>query len=272
MEGRIVLITGATDGIGRETAAVLAGLGATVIVHGRTADRCAAAREQILRRHPHARVETEAADLAAQEEVRALAGRIIARFPALHVLINNAGVYMRRRVLSPEGIEMTFAVNHLAPFLLTTLLLDLLRRSAPARIITVSSIAHTRAKPDFSDPGAERRYDAYDAYALSKLANILFTVELAARLNGSRVTSNCLHPGVVATKLLRAGFPGVEGSALAEGAATAVHLASAPETAGVTGRYFVNSREQRSSGDSTDPRFRRELWAVSERLTGAGQQ
>lgn len=268
MEGRTVLVTGATDGIGKETAAVLAGRGARVIVHGKDPGRCESARQGIVRLHPGARVDIEVADFASLAEVRALAGRMRERYPALHVLINNAGVYMTQRTVSADGVETTFAVNHLAHFLLSLLLLDLLRRSSPARIVTVSSIAHTRGSPVFSDLRGEGKYDAYSAYALSKLANILFTVELAGRMNGSGVTANCLHPGVIGTKLLHAGFPAIEGATTADGAAMPVYLAAAPEVAGVSGKYFVNGKEQRSSGDSTDPRLRRELWKISEQLSG----
>jgi NAD(P)-dependent dehydrogenase (short-subunit alcohol dehydrogenase family) len=268
MQGRTVLITGATDGIGRETARALARQGAALIIHGRNADRCEAVRREILRDHPRASVEIEAADLSSLAEVRSLAGRIRARFPSLHVLMNNAGVYMTHRTLSADGVEMTFAVNHLSHFLLTLLLLDVLKRSAPARVITVSSIAHTRGILDLAHLAGEKKFDAYGAYAMSKLANILFTVELAGRLNGAGVTVNCLHPGVIRTKLLHEGFPSMEGGALADGALTPVFLATAPAVAGISGKYFVNGKEQRSSGDSTDPRIRRELWKLSEQLTG----
>lgn len=268
MKGRTVLITGATDGIGKATAAALAALGAKVIVHGRKSDRCEEVRRGILKTDPGAQVDIEVADFSSLEEVRGLAGRIKARSPALHVLINNAGVYMTRRVLTVDGVEMTFAVNHLAPFLLTLLLLDLLRQSAPARVITLSSIAHTRGVLDLGNLREEKKFDGYTAYAMSKLANILFTVELAGRLNGSGVTANCLHPGVIQTKLLSEGFPSLDGGTTANGAATSVFLASAPDVAAVSGKYFVNGKEQRSSGDSTDPRLRKELWRVSEQLSG----
>ncbi len=263
-----VLITGATDGIGKETATALARMGATVILHGRSPERCEAARRQVLAAVPHARLETAAADLSSFAAVRTMAREILDRIPALQVLVNNAGVYMTRRTLSADGIEMTFAVNHLSHFLLTGLLLDLLRTSGPARIITVSSIAHTRGTIDPAFLAGEKPFDGYAAYALSKLANILFTVELAGRLNGAGVTANCLHPGVIGTKLLQTGFPAVEGGAASDGAATPVYLATSPDVAGISGKYFVRNKEQRSSGDSTDPRIRRELWAMSERLTG----
>jgi retinol dehydrogenase 14 len=268
IDGRTVLITGATDGIGKETAKALARQGAVLVLHGRNPERCAAVRRDILADYPRARVETESADFSSLADVRAMAGRITARFAALHVLINNAGVYMTRRALSTDGIETTFAVNHCSHFLLTLLLLDMLKRSAPARIITLSSIAHTRGTLDLAHLEGETKFDGYTAYAMSKLANILFTVELASRLNGAGVTANCLHPGLIGTKLLHEGFPTMEGGPVASGALTPVYLAGSAAVAGISGKYFVNSKEQRSSGDSTDPRIRRELWKLSERLTG----
>jgi len=268
LEGRTMLITGASDGIGKETASVLAGRGARVILHGRNADRCEVARRGILKSHPDATVDIEVADFSSLDQVRGLARRVNRAYPELHVLINNAGVYMTRRVVTTDGLETTFAVNHLAHFVLTLLLLDLLRRSAPARIITVSSIAHTRGIIDPANLQGEKTFDAYNAYAMSKLANVLFTMELASRLNGSGVTANCLHPGVIQTKLLSDGFPSLDGGSTADGAATPVHLAVSPDVAGTTGKYFVNRKEQRPSGDSTSPRLRKELWKISEQLSG----
>jgi NAD(P)-dependent dehydrogenase (short-subunit alcohol dehydrogenase family) len=157
------------------------------------------------------------------------------------VLINNAGVFMKNRVLSEDGFEMTFAVNHLAHFLLTGLLLPQLKKSSAARIITVSSAAHSNAALDFENLNAERRFDAHGAYALSNLANVLFSKELAVRLEGSGITSNALHPGVISTKMLRKAF-GMSGAGVKEGAATSVYLASSPAVEGVTGKYFVYKR------------------------------
>ena len=266
MSGKTVLVTGATDGIGRETALALARLGWSVVVHGRDAGRTAKAVKEIGDEAPGARVDSVVADFASLEAVRGMAGEVRTRFPDLDVLVNNAGLYMKSRHLSHDGHEMTFAVNHLAPFLLTNLLLDLLRRNTPARIVNVSSVAHMRARPDLDDLRADRRFDDYNAYAVSKLANVLFTYELAERLRGTGVTANVLHPGVIPTKLLRTGFGGMSGLTLREGAATSVYLAASPEVEGVSGRYFTACREASSSALSRDPELRRELWRISEIL------
>jgi NAD(P)-dependent dehydrogenase (short-subunit alcohol dehydrogenase family) len=266
LEARVVLVTGATDGIGKATAMELARRGARVIIHGRTAASATAAREELTAATGNTRLRAVGADLASLSAVRSLAEAVRAMEPALHVLVNNAGIYMHERVLTADGYEMTFAVNHLAPFLLTRELLGLLTASAPSRIITVSSVAHQRAHYDATNLQAEKRFDAYGAYALSKLANILFTYELADRLSGTGVTATCLHPGVIRTKMLRSGFPTLEGSPVEDGAATSVFLAADPGVAGVTGAYFVACREQKSSPASRDPRVRKELWSLSERL------
>jgi NAD(P)-dependent dehydrogenase (short-subunit alcohol dehydrogenase family) len=218
-----------------------------------------------------------AADLSSQTETRRAAAQIRERHPTIHVLINNAGVFTRRRELTVDGLEQQFAVNHLAYFLFTNLLLDGLRAGAPSRIINVSSDAHSGSQLDFADLQGERSYDGNRAYSQSKLANILFTYELARRLRGTGVTANCLHPGVIATRLL-ADYMGVPaaGDALArtfgakpeKGAETIVYLASSQEVEGVTGKYFVNKRPVTSSRESNDEAAARRLWDVSERLTG----
>ena len=200
--------------------------------------------------------------------MRSLAAQVRASAPRLDVLINNAGVYHDRRTLTADGLETTFAVNHLAPFLLTNLLGDLLAASAPARVVTVASVAHQSAQLEFADLQGTYRYDGYTAYAFSKLCNILFTYELADRLADAGVTANCLHPGVVATKLLQAGFPGLRGATVIEGARTPVYLATSPEVAEITGTYFVGGRPARSSAVSYDVTARRRLWRVSEQLVG----
>ncbi len=212
MKDRVVLVTGSTDGIGRETALELARLGAEVIVHGRSAEKASAVADAIRRDTGNASVAFLSADLSDLEQVRAMAAALQSRWSVLHVLINNAGTYMNHRVLTPAGLEVTFTVNHLAPFLLTTLLLDLLKKSAPSRVINVSSVAHQRGGLDFANLQGEKHYEAYSAYSVSKLANILFTYELAERLNGTGVTANCLHPGVITTKLLQKGFGSTGGS------------------------------------------------------------
>jgi len=268
MQGKHVLITGATDGIGKQTAIELSRLGAMVIVHGRTPERCAAAAAEVRSRIPGAVIATLAADLSTVANVRGLAHAYIQEFPRLDVLVNNAGVYMKERVETPDGYEMTLAVNHLAPFLLTHELLPLLKKSAPARVVTVSSVAHARGTMDFSNLQGERRYSGYDAYARSKLANVLFTFELAARLTGTGVTAVCLHPGVIGTKLLRAGFGTIPAGSVAEGARMSVYAASSPALEGTSGTYCAGFAPQEPDIRAHDPVVRESLWKVSERLCG----
>jgi NAD(P)-dependent dehydrogenase (short-subunit alcohol dehydrogenase family) len=270
MKDRIVLITGSTDGIGKETARQLAALGATVLVHGRDVQRCAATRDEIRQATGNLNVDYFVANLSSQQQVRQFAADILARYDRLHVLINNAGVILLQRQVTEEGLEASFAVNHLAPFLLTHLLLDRLQQSAPARIVTVSSMVHSDGRIDFKDLQGERRYNGVTAYKAAKLGNVLFTLELAERLKGSGVTANCLHPGVVTTKLLDTGW-GWTGIALAQGAALSVYLASSPDVATVTGQYFEQTSPYRASSQAYDLRLRQKLWQVSARLVGLAE-
>jgi NAD(P)-dependent dehydrogenase (short-subunit alcohol dehydrogenase family) len=277
MHGRTCVITGATSGIGRATAVALAGMGATLVLvcrdRQRGEDTLAAIAAQTGRRD----ASLVLGDLAVQRDVRRIAAELLDGDRPLHVLINNAGVVNLQRTVTTDGIETSFAINHLAPFLLTNLLLDRLHRSAPARVVTVSSEAHRFGRLDFDDLGNERRYRFMRVYGQTKLANILFTAELARRTEGTRVTANSLHPGAVATSLgknngawaraivalLRPFFRTPE-----DGAATSVHLASSPAVDGVTGRYFVDCREKLPSSAAQDAAAARRLWDVSERLTG----
>jgi len=268
MQDRIVLVTGSTDGIGKETARQLAQLGATVVVHGRHADRCEAARDEIRAATGNPRVDFVAADLSSRRQVRQLAAEISARYDRLHVLVNNAGVILLQRQLSEDGIEMSFAVNHLAPFLLTNLLLDVLKASAPARIVNVSSTVHYSAAISFDNLQGERRYNGVEAYKVAKLGNVLFTCELAERLTGSGVTVNCLHPGVVATKLLDTGWGWSNGLSPAQGAALSVYLVTSPEVQQVTGQYFEGKLPGGASPQATDENLRRKFWDVSAQLVG----
>ena len=278
MSGKACLVTGATSGIGRETAAQLAALGAAVTIVARDEARGAAAAAEVRGRVPLAQVEAMTADLSSPAQIRRLAAEVQARLGRLDVLVNNAGVISLRRQLTPDGLEVTFATNHLGPFLLTSLLRGLLERSAPARVVTVSSAAHrqVRAVP-WDDLARGEQAGNGQAYPLSKLLNILFTTELARRLAGTGVTANCLHPGFVRTALGRevTGIPGAAmGLALrlrpgpAAGARTAVYLASAPEVAGMTGGYFVKSRLSRPSALARDTRAAARLWALSAELAG----
>ena len=276
MRGKTCLITGASSGIGRATALELAEMGATLVLLCRDRGRGEATVAEIAARTGNRDVALLLADLSVQHEIRRVAAEFLASDRPLHVLINNAGVVNLQRSVTADGIETTFAVNHLAYFLLTQMLLERLQRSAPARVINVASEAHKFARLDFDDLGNQRRYRAMRVYGQSKLANILFTAELARRCNGSGVTVNSLHPGAVSTglgtnngawaraiiALLRPFFRSPAG-----GAATSIYLASSPAVDGVSGRYFANCREKTPSRAARDPDAARRLWEVSEKMT-----
>ncbi len=268
MKDKIVLITGATDGIGKATAHQLAAMGATIIVHGRDAERCLQTRHDIRQATGNLNVDYVVADLSVQQHVRQMANDLLARYDRLHVLINNAGVIVPKRQLTEDGIETTLAVNYLAPFLLTHLLLDVLKRSTPARIINVASTVHYDGKIDFKDLQSERKYNSVAAYKNAKLAEVLFTFELAERLKGTGVTVNALHPGVVATKLLYAGWGWTNGWTPEQGAALSVYLATAPEVETITGAYFESRAAGGASPKAQDVKLRRQLWNISAKLTG----
>ena len=263
----VVLVTGSTDGIGRETATRLVGMGATVLIHARSRERGQEALSELRGGTGSDKLELVVGDLSSMTEVRDMAEQVRAEYDGLDVLINNAGVVARERTETEDGHELTFAVNHLAPFLLTSLLLDELKRSAPSRIVTVSSELHERARMDFDDPQLGRDWGPRKAYNQSKLANVMFTYELARRLEGTGVTANAVHPGVVGTKLLRRGF-GARGSSASGAAEALAYLATSPELEGVTGRYFRKGREADSSRASHDEEAQRKLWKLSERLCG----
>ena len=264
---KTILITGATDGIGKQTALALAKTGARIILHGRNSGTIGSAEADIRRVVPDAQLEGIAADFSSLKQVRSMAQQILSTYARLDVLINNAGVYMKHRALTEDGFEMTFGVNHLAHFLLTNLLLDLLKASAPARIITVSSMVHAGAVLDFENLQAEKSFNPHGAYALSKLANVLVSTELARRLEGTSVTSNVLHPGVIGTKMLRAAF-NMSGARVESGAATSVYLAVAPEVENTTGKYYSDRKIVRASPLAGDPEMRRRLWEASAAMVG----
>ena len=277
MQGKLCVLTGGTSGIGRETAAALAGLGARLALVCRDRRRGEETAAEIAARTGNSHVALHLADLSSREEVRRVAGELLASHPEIHLLVNNAGIVNLGRSLTVDGIEAVFATNHLAYFHLTLLLLDRLRASAPARIVNVASEAHRWGHIDLDDLGNERRYRAMRVYGQSKLANILFTYELARRLAGSGVTVNCLHPGAVATRLGHNN--GVIARALArvlrpffrtpaQGAETSIWVATAPEVEGVSGQYFVGRRATRSSPASYDEVIARRLWDASLQLTG----
>lgn len=275
LTGRICVVTGANRGIGRATAGGLAELGASVVlVCRRREDGESIAREIAAKGRPAPDV--VGADLSSQASIRQAASEIQARYPRLHLLINNAGIISRRREVTIDGLEMQFAVNHLGYFLLTNLLLPQLRAGAPSRIVNVSSGAHSHATLDFADLQSERGYDPKDVYSRTKLANILFTYELARRLGVTGVTVNCLTPGVVATRMLadymgaprESGVNSTFGASPEEGAETSIYLAASPDVEGVTGKYFAGKKPAASSRGSHDAAAARRLWEVSERLTG----
>ncbi|MEE9155345.1 MAG: SDR family oxidoreductase [Gemmatimonadota bacterium] len=275
MRDKLCLVTGANSGIGRATAEELARRGATVVMLCRDRGRGEAAQTRIESRVDGARLELLIADLASQRSVRRAAEEFKSAHPRLDVLINNAGVFWGRRQVTGDGLEATFAINHLGHFLLTQLLEEELKASAPSRIVNVSSSAYKAARLNLADLQSERGYDAMRAYGNSKLANILFTYELARRLDGSGVTANCLHPGVVRTRIGRNAPPLIWLFFLvmkplllspAKGAATTVYLATSPEVERVSGKYFVKQVPQPTAARTYTEETARRLWELSEKL------
>jgi NAD(P)-dependent dehydrogenase (short-subunit alcohol dehydrogenase family) len=275
MEGKVVLITGGTSGIGKASATALAAMGAEVVVSGRNKVQGDKALAEIRRDSGSEKVFLMLADLAVQTEVRTIAEAFKEQRDRLDVLVNNAGLIRSKRVETPDGMELTRAVNHLAPFLLTNLLLDLLKGSAPSRIITVSSEARRNAKIDFDDLQSRRRYRAFPVYGMTKLANILFTYELAERLRGTGVVANCVHPGGVNTNfgnnnrslgllLFRAFKPLMRTPQ--RGADTIVYLASSPEAGRMSGKYLTDRKEV-SPAQPRGEALQKRLWEISEELT-----
>ncbi len=277
MAGRTVLVTGGTGGIGKATALGLAAMGACVAITGRDPARTLAAARDIGSAHG-GEVLTFVADLSSQGEVRRLATEVRDALPRIDVLVNNVGGYWNSRRVTVDGLEHTFALNHLAPFLLTSLLAERLKQSAPARVVTVASQAHVQGRIDFDDLQGERSYSGARAYNQSKLANVLFTYELARRLGSTGVTANALHPGVVNTSFGAADPAGVQRwlvpilrplmKSPADGAVTSIHLAAAPDLERTTGRYFANRKAKRSSPSSYDEVTAARLWQVSTHLVG----
>lgn len=275
MKGKTCLITGATDGIGRATARELARKGAHVIIVGRSRAKGERVVDSLRAEAAGGPVEFELADLSDQAEIRELAARLNARLSRLDVLINNVGAYFQRRRESRDGIEMTLALNHLGYFLLTGLLIDLLKETQAARIVNVSSGMHRGPQIRFDDLQGERRYSGWTAYQQSKLANVLFTYRLADRLESIGVTANCLHPGFVATRFGRDNgimgfFIGISQRLMAiseeKGAQTSIYLASSPDVTGTSGRYFEQCRAVESSPESHDRDAQDRLWHVSEEM------
>lgn len=275
LQGKIILVTGATNGIGLEAAKALAAQGATLIGVGRNPQKCADTANQIKAATGNARVEFIVADLSRQSEVRRVATEFKRKYDRLDVLLNNAGAYFANRETNADGQEMTWALNHLNYFVLTEQLLDVLKASAPARIVNVSSDAHRMTRGiNFADPEFKQGYSGWGAYGHSKLANVMFTYELARRLDGSQITANVLHPGFVATGfghnnggLMNFGMGLIQKLAAKrpeQGAATSVYLASSPAVDGVSGQYFADSKATKSNDASYDVAAQQRLWALSE--------
>jgi NAD(P)-dependent dehydrogenase (short-subunit alcohol dehydrogenase family) len=276
MTGRTVLVTGGTGGIGKATAIGLAALGARLGIVGRDGARAGAAASDVRAASGNQAVDVFTADMSSLAETRRLAGEVLDAYPRLDVLVNNVGGYWSTRHVTADGLEHTFAINHLAPFLLTDLLLDRLKASAPARIVTVSSGVQAQGRLDFDDLQGERGYSGRKAYNQSKLANVVFTYELARHLHGTGVTATVLHPGVVRTAFASEDPPPMFKVMLPllkpfmkspeEGAATSIYLASSPQVQGVTGRYFVNCRPKTSTKSSYDTAAAARLWQISAEL------
>lgn len=283
MKDKVCLVTGASAGIGTVTALELARAGAEVVMVGRDPARSEAALREVQEKSGSRSVSLILADLSSRKGVEKVAEEFKAKHDRLHVLVNNAGINAMKRVVTADGLESTFAVNHLAYYHLTLLLLDLLKKSAPSRIVNVSSSAHKGVRLDFDDLQSARRYSAFKVYAQSKLANLLFTYALARRLQGTGVTVNALHPGVIPSTSLSRELPKFVvslvdvtsklfrfGSTLEEGAKTTLYLAMSPEVEGVSGKYFVKCKEARSSAASYDEAAQERLWKASAELTGVG--
>jgi NAD(P)-dependent dehydrogenase (short-subunit alcohol dehydrogenase family) len=276
MRNRVCLLTGASSGLGLATAAGLARVGADLILVCRDQRRGERARQWIAAQTPSARLGLHLANFEILDDVRALCGKVLNLYPAVHVLINNAGAIYETWRRTPDGFEATWQVNHLAPFLLTNLLLDRLIASAPARVVTVASGSHKGARINFESIDARHGYTMLKAYGRSKLANVLFAFELARRLAGRNITSNCLHPGMVATHIgNRGGIIGLTWQLMkpflltpAQGAATTLYLAGSPEVAHITGRYFVDSRIASPDPIARNRELQSRLWDLSAAMTG----
>src|SRR6267378_177113 len=275
MTGKTCLITGGNSGIGKATALGLARMGANIVIVSRSKEKGEAALAEIIAKSGNRNVELMLADMSSQDSIRRLASDFKAGHGKLHLLVNNAGVYLTRRTTTVDGLESTFAINHLGPFLLTNLLLDLLKASAPSRIVNVSSDAHNGAKVNFEDLQGEKKFSGWHAYAQSKLAMILFTHELAKKLDGTGVTVNSAHPGVVRTNfannngLVTFGFRLMRPFFISPKSAAKriLYVATSSDLEGVTGKYFTKMHEAKSSQESYDDDSAKRLWQISEQLT-----
>ncbi len=274
LSGKIIMITGANSGIGKATALGLAEMDATIVMVCRNRERGEAAQKELKEVTGNSNIDLLIADLSSQQAIRDLVDEFKSKYQQLHILINNAGIVLSKRHTTVDGMETVFAVNYLAPFLLTNLLLDVLKASAPARIVNITSELHKRAKMDFDDLQSEKNYGAFWTYNKSKLALILFTYELARRIEGTGVNINVVHPGVIRTNLGRdmnwfsRAFTKVFFKSPKKGAKTPIYVATSPDLEGVNGKYFANKREKKSSKESYDEADAKRLWQISAELTG----
>jgi NAD(P)-dependent dehydrogenase (short-subunit alcohol dehydrogenase family) len=275
MEGKICIVTGANSGIGKATAIGLAKLNATVIMLCRDKERGEKAREEIIKETGSKNIDLLLCDLSSQEQIWNFVDEFKKKYQYLHVLINNAGIMLKRRKLSVDGFEMNFSIHLIAPFILTNLLVDILKKSAPSRIINVTSAAHKRAKINFEDLQIEnKKYRLFSVYGVSKLAEMLFTYELSRRLEGTGITVNAVHPGVVNTNLGRDQSKFSQWFAKAffkspeKGAETSIYLASSSEVEGITGKYFINKEPRQSSEESYNEEDAERLWKITAEMTG----
>lgn len=274
MEGKICMITGANSGIGKATAKALAKMNATVVMVCRDKERGDKAQKEIIEQTGNNQVDLLLCDLSSKEQIQKLVKEFKEKYQNLHILINNAGIMLKKRELSVDGIEMNFAVHVIAPFLLTNLLLEVLKKSTPSRIINVTSAAHRRAKIDFEDlQNKNKKYRLFTVYGISKLGEMLITYELSRKLEGTGVTANAVHPGLVNSNLgrdqsnfsqwfARKFFKSPE-----EGAETSIYLATSPEVEGITGKYFINKEPRQSSEESYNLEYAEKLWKICEEMT-----
>lgn len=268
IEGKVILITGATDGIGKQTALELAQMGAQILVQGRDLDKTAKTCEELKLQTDNDAIFGFVADFADLNQVRKLVREVTNRFDHLDVLVNNAGTYFKQRLLSAQGYELNFAIGHLAPFLLTNLLLDILLKSPSSRIVTVSSSAHASAVVDFDNLQGEKHFDGWQAYCLSKLGNLYMAFELADHLRDTKVSSNALHPGTIDTKLYRSTGFTYNSRSVVDGAVTSVYLASDPEVEGISGKYFIKKKAVNPAAIAMDNQLRLRFWEESKKLCG----
>jgi NAD(P)-dependent dehydrogenase (short-subunit alcohol dehydrogenase family) len=274
LKSKVCIITGATSGIGKETARMLAAKGAVLVLPVRDSLKGDILKDEILEEVPEAKLDFMHCDLASFQSIRDFVNEFKSKYDSLHLLINNAGIWETKRNVSEDGIEMNFAVNHLAPFLLTNLLLDVLKKSAPARVINVSSEAHRTGKINFADPELEKGYSSFKSYSQSKLANILFTKKLSQILKGTGVTANCLHPGMVNTNLFEK-MPAIMYNIMKplmitpqKGAQTSVFLATSDDGGAKSGEYFVKSKPKKPATIALRQDVADKLWEMSEKYTG----